>query len=73
MLTFHIIWTLLLLLIFVGIFIWAFDRRRRTDFEAAAQLPLEPDNYDQIPAPVVDINSRRNSAPNIKSGGKTHE
>lgn len=73
MLTFHIIWTLLLLLIFVGIFIWAFDRRRRTDFEAAAQLPLEPDNYDQISAPVVDINSRRNSAPNIKSGGKTHE
>lgn len=66
MLTFHIIWTLLLLLIFVGIFIWAFDRRRRADFEAASQLPLEPDNYDRIPARVVDFNTGRDSDPKIK-------
>lgn len=70
MLTFHIIWTLLLLLIFIGIFIWAFDRRRRADFEAASQLPLEPDNYDRIPARIVKINSGRDSAPNIKPEGK---
>ncbi len=39
----HIIWTLLLLVIFVGIVMWAFSSRRKTDFDEAARLPLEDD------------------------------
>jgi cbb3-type cytochrome oxidase subunit 3 len=35
-----------LLLSFLGIWLWAFSRRRRPAFEAAAHLPLE----DDIPA-----------------------
>ena len=36
--------TVLGLLLFVGLWIWAFSRRRRADFDAAARLPLlEPD------------------------------
>jgi cytochrome c oxidase cbb3-type subunit 4 len=35
--------TLALMLAFIGIVIWAYSKRRKADFEAAAQLPLEED------------------------------
>jgi cytochrome c oxidase cbb3-type subunit 4 len=36
------LFTLGLLLAFIGLVAWAWSRRRKTDFDAAAQLPLEP-------------------------------
>ena len=33
----------ILLLIFVGLWLWAYSSRRRPAFEAAARLPLEED------------------------------
>jgi len=33
----------ILLLMFVGLWIWVFGSRRRATFEAAARLPLEED------------------------------
>ena len=47
---FHIIWTLIMLAIFIAIIGWAFSARRRADFDAAAQLPLDNDDSDRIPA-----------------------
>jgi len=35
--------TLFSMLAFVGVVAWSFSRRRRTDFESAARLPLEED------------------------------
>ena len=35
--------TVILLAVFVGIVFWAYSRRRREAFEAAAQLPLADD------------------------------
>ena len=37
--------TAVLLFSFVGLWIWAWSSRRRTDFEASAALPLEEDQY----------------------------
>ena len=37
------IFTAVMLLLFVGIALWAYSRRRRADFEEAARLPLEDD------------------------------
>ena len=39
----HVVWTLLLMLAFIGIVWWAWSSRRRKDFEEAANLPLEED------------------------------
>lgn len=39
----HTIWTVLLMIIFVGIVVWAWSGRRRERFEKAARLPLEDD------------------------------
>ena len=41
--------TVLLLLIFVGIVVWAYSRQRQSAFDAAAQLPL----IDDTPTPSV--------------------
>ena len=35
--------TAVLLFAFVGVWIWAFSRRRKPEFDAAAGLPLEED------------------------------
>lgn len=37
------IFTTLLLLIFLGIVVWAWSGKRRKDFDEAAQLPLRDD------------------------------
>ena len=42
--------TVLMLLIFVGIVVWAYSRRRRAAFDAAARLPL----LDDAPTPWED-------------------
>jgi cytochrome c oxidase cbb3-type subunit 4 len=38
---FHSIWTVLLVIIFIGIVAWAFSAKRKHDFDAAARLPLD--------------------------------
>lgn len=41
--------SLMLLVIFVGGWIWAWSPKRRTEFEAAARMPLEDDNGEPQP------------------------
>ena len=41
---FHSLWTIVLLVIFIGIVIWAYSKHRRDDFDEAASLPLESDH-----------------------------
>ena len=38
------IFTLIMLLLFIGICVWAWSSKRKKDFEEAARLPLEPDH-----------------------------
>jgi len=46
MASFHAIFTVLLVLIFIGIVIWAYSPKRKSSFDEAAQLPFadEPDS-----------------------------
>lgn len=37
----HTIWTVLLVIAFVGIVIWAWSGKRKQTFEAAARAPLD--------------------------------
>lgn len=43
---FHSWWTALSLLVFIGIWIWAFSARRKNDFNDAAQLPFRGEADD---------------------------
>lgn len=38
------IFTGILILVFLGIVLWAYSRKRRKDFEEAARLPLEDED-----------------------------
>lgn len=43
-------YTLLLIVVFIGIAVWAFSHRRKADFDIAANLPL---NEPESPAPTT--------------------
>ncbi|MCP5151093.1 MAG: cbb3-type cytochrome c oxidase subunit 3 [Ectothiorhodospiraceae bacterium] len=42
----HGIWTVVLLVVFAGIVVWAFGRTRRDAFESAARIPFEDDDEE---------------------------
>jgi cytochrome c oxidase cbb3-type subunit 4 len=37
-------WTLAAFIVFLGIIAWAWSRKRKQDFDAAARLPLDDDS-----------------------------
>ena len=37
----HSLWTLIVLVTFIGIIFWAFSKKRRSSFDEASRLPLE--------------------------------
>ena len=39
----HGLWTLVLIVVFVGIVVWAFSRKRKAAFDAAARIPIDDD------------------------------
>lgn len=43
---FHSWWTLVLLVLFVGIVVWAWSPRRKQRFDEAARLPLDDDQQE---------------------------
>ena len=47
MVMFHVVFTVVLLLIFIGIVIWAFGPKRKAYFEEAAQLPFADESAPQ--------------------------
>jgi cytochrome c oxidase cbb3-type subunit IV len=49
--TWHLVWTLLMMVTFIGIVYWAWNSRRRKDFEEAANLPLEEDKRGRHSTP----------------------
>ncbi len=42
------IWTVVVLVLFTGICLWAWSGRNKAEFDAAARLPLEDDDDDGI-------------------------
>lgn len=43
----HEILTALLLVVFIGIVVWAWSKRRRRDFQEAARIPLEDNEHER--------------------------
>ncbi len=59
--TFHIYWTVLMFVVFIGIMVWAWSSRRKHNFAEAATMPLEDD--DEL----------RSVASNTKEGDRSGE
>ena len=54
--TIHSLWTVLMFVLFIGIVIWAYSSRRKTQFDAAARIPLE----DEDAAPAHSTGGKKN-------------
>ena len=67
----HSIWTLLLVATFIGIIAWAFSRRRKQSFDAAARMPLEDDVQGRTNV-AKDRMSRATDKPGGVTGDKRH-
>ncbi|RFA31247.1 CcoQ/FixQ family Cbb3-type cytochrome c oxidase assembly chaperone [Alkalilimnicola ehrlichii] len=48
--TFRGLITVVLMVIFIGIVLWAYSSRRKSDFDEAARLPLDENESKQEPA-----------------------
>ena len=44
LLGFHTVWTVIILVLFIGIVIWAWSGKRKRAFEEAARIPLDDDD-----------------------------
>ncbi|MFC7367033.1 MULTISPECIES: cbb3-type cytochrome oxidase subunit 3 [Vreelandella] len=61
--TFRGLITLILIIAFIGIFLWAYSKRRKPDFDEAANLPFA-ENDDKQPfrdkhaSPTDEVDSR---------------
>jgi cytochrome c oxidase cbb3-type subunit 4 len=42
---FHILWTVLLFILFVAIIIWAWSSKRKVEFDELAHLPLDEEKF----------------------------
>jgi len=42
--TVHSFWTVVMLLVFVGIIVWAWSSKRKKAFDEAARIPLEDED-----------------------------
>jgi cytochrome c oxidase cbb3-type subunit 4 len=51
---FHSVWTVVLMVLFVGIAAWAWGGRRKRSFDAAARLPLEDEDDTVAPTPEAE-------------------
>jgi len=52
----HAIWTVVLLVLFIGIVAWAWSGKRKARFDAAARLP-----FDEDPLVPTNNTSKENS------------
>lgn len=63
---FHSLWTIVVLITFLGIIFWSYSKNRKSDFEAAANLALE----DHLP---ISTNDAINTSINNSINDVTHD
>jgi cytochrome c oxidase cbb3-type subunit 4 len=59
---FHIVWTIVVMIIFFAIVIWAWSGRRKESFNDAANIPLEEENFLQEENKSTEINKENSNA-----------
>ena len=64
---FHSLWTIVVLITFIGIIAWSYSKNRKSDFEAAANLALE-DHF-----PISVDNSTNDSINDVTHDKKKQE
>jgi cytochrome c oxidase cbb3-type subunit 4 len=58
------VWTVMAMVVFIGIIIWAFSKRKKSDFEKAGRMAMDDDK---------PVNDSMNNAAADKGGKLTEE
>ena len=70
---FHSWWTVVLVILFVAIVVWAWSGKRKKTFEQAARMPLEEDDVEGRTNVAGGSTPRAtDKAPKHSAGGKKH-
>ncbi len=58
----QIVWTVIVMIIFVGIVLWAWSGRRKENFNEAANIPLEEENFIEEESLTAENNKENSNA-----------
>ena len=58
----QIVWTIVVMIIFLAIVIWAWGSRRKESFNDAANIPLEEEKFIEEEITSADINEENSNA-----------
>ncbi len=58
----QVVWTVVVMIIFLAIVFWAFSGRRKESFDEAANIPLEEENFLQEEIKTAEVNKENSNA-----------
>ena len=58
----QVVWTIVVMVIFLAIVLWAWSGRRKESFNEAANIPLEEENFLQEEIKTAEINKENSDA-----------
>jgi len=58
----QVVWTVVVMIIFLAIVFWAFSGRRKESFDEAANIPLEEENFLQEDIKTAEVKEENSSA-----------
>ncbi len=57
----HIVWTIVVIIIFLAIVLWAWSGRRKESFNDAANIPLEEEKFLEEEITSAEINEENSN------------
>ncbi len=58
----QVVWTVVVMIIFIAIVVWAWSGRRKDSFNEAANIPLEEENFLQEEIKTAEVNKENSNA-----------
>jgi cytochrome c oxidase cbb3-type subunit 4 len=58
----QVVWTVVVMIIFLAIVFWAFSGRRKESFDEAANIPLEEENFLQEDVKTAEAKEENSNA-----------
>jgi len=58
----QVVWTIVVMVIFLAIVLWAWSGRRKESFNEAANIPLEEENFLQEEIKTAEVNKENSNA-----------
>jgi cytochrome c oxidase cbb3-type subunit 4 len=58
----QVVWTVVVMVVFLGIVFWAWSGRRKESFDEAANIPLEDEDFIEEQASTAENNKENSNA-----------